>query len=496
MNPQILIIIALLTPLLGAVLSLAFYSRVKISAGLAFLALTVSTVASVALMASCHSAQVHAVQVGGWEAPYGIVLVADGLTSILLVACQLVGLVTVVFCYHRLESFYLRRFLFPLLLTLILGANGAFLTGDLFNLYVWFEVLLLSSFAIMTMSKGIEGRRTAWNYVVINLISSMMFLLAAGLIYGKTGTLNFAELRLRFEGSEQSFLITSSAALLFGAFGIKSALIPLAFWLPSSYPKLPAPLVALFAGILTKVGLYAFFRVFGMVFSNGETFVHQDVLLIVANITIVGGVLGAIAQKEMKKILSFHIISQVGYMALALALYTPAAIAAGIFYLAHHIVVKANLFFVTDLVKAHAGSTVIEHRTGVLTSSPVITGLFAVSALSLAGLPPLSGFFAKFSLLKAAAEDQAYFSLTVAVLVGILTLFSMLKIWRGKFWGAVDDGEVRPAPHRPLVMSCVFLSLFSIAVGVAAEPLFRYSMDAASVIMEPTNYYKAVLQKP
>lgn len=495
MNPQVLIILALLAPFVGAIFALASYTKVKVSASFAFLALLVSTVASVALMVSCHSGQVFALHVGGWEAPYGIVLVADGLTSIMLVACQLVGLVTVVFCYKRLEAFYSRRFLFPLLLTLMLGANGAFLTGDLFNLYVWFEVLLLSSFAIMTMSRGIEGRRTAWNYVVINLISSMLFLVAAGLIYGNAGTLNFAELRLRFEGAEDSFMITSSAALLFGAFGIKSALIPLAFWLPGSYPKLPAPLVALFAGILTKVGLYAFFRVFGMVFSDGQEFLHQDVLLVVANITMIGGVLGAIAQKEMKKILSFHIISQVGYMALALAIYTPAAIAAGVFYLAHHIVVKANLFFATDMVQAHAGSTVMDKKTGVLTSSPLITVLFAISALSLAGLPPLSGFFAKFGLLKAAAANGSYVSLAIAVLVGVFTLFSMLKIWRGKFWGD-DNTESRPAPMKSLVLCCLLLSLVTITVGLAAEPLFRYSIDAAAVIIEPTNYYKAVLQKP
>lgn len=495
MNPQLLIIIALLAPLLGAVVAMAGYVKVKFSAIVALAALSVSSAASFGLLFGCHSGQVFALHVGGWDAPYGIVLVADGLTAIMLLACQLVGLVTVVFSYKRLEAFYSRRFLYPLLLTLILGANGAFLTGDLFNLYVWFEVLLLSSFAIMTMSRGVEGRRSAWNYVVINLVSSMMFLVAAGLIYGKTGTLNFAELRLRFEGVDESFLITSSAALLFGAFGIKSALIPLAFWLPSSYPKLPAPLVALFAGILTKVGLYAFFRVFGMVFANGESFVHQEVLLVVANITMVGGVLGAIAQKEMKKILSFHIISQVGYMALALAIYTPAAIAAGIFYLAHHIVVKAQLFFVTDLVQAHTGSTVIDRKVGVMKSSLIVTCLFAVSALSLAGLPPLSGFFAKFGLLQAAAADGAYLSLAIAVLVGLLTLFSMLKIWRGKFWGS-DGGDDRPKLAGSLTLSCALLALVSITVGIAAEPLFIYSMDAAAVIMEPTNYFNAVLKNP
>ena len=196
---------------------------------------------------------------------------------------------------------------------------------------------------------------------------------------------------MRLQDSPESFLLDSSTALLLGAFGIKSALIPLAFWLPGSYPSVPPALSSMFAGLLTKVGLYAFFRVFGMVFAIDDILPHQTVLMVLALLTMIGGVLGAVGQNDMRRILSFHIISQVGYMALALAIYTPLAMAAGIYYLVHHIVVKANLFLVTGLVEHHAGSSSLDTIRGVARSSPLIALLFAIPALSLAGLPPLSG---------------------------------------------------------------------------------------------------------
>lgn len=481
-------------PALGGLLGFALRTRPTLAFASSLVAALTGLGAAFALVAATAQGQVHALHAGDWPSPYGIVLVVDGFSALMLAVCQLVVVASIIFAHRTLSARYRRRHLYALISTLSLGTSGAFLTGDLFNLYVWFEVLLLSSFSLMAMIGGREARDGTWRYVVINLVSSLLFLIGAGLIYGKTGTLNFADLHLKFQDAESSFLIDSSAALLFGAFGIKAALIPLAFWLPASYPNVPTALSALFAGLLTKVGLYAFYRVFGMVFVIDGSFPHQNILFGLAILTMVGGVLGAVAQGDMRRILSFHIISQVGYMALALALFTPLAIAAGIFYLVHHIVVKANLFLVTGLVESHAGTSKLNELSGVARSSALIASLFAIPALSLAGLPPLSGFFAKFALLRASLDVANWLAAAAIILVGLCTIFSMLKIWRYAFWGqASPHSEQFPRPLASLALTSGTLGAVTIALGLACGPAFGLAEQAAASLLDPSAYLEAVL---
>ncbi len=487
MTPQLFIVACLLLPVLGALGTLATRGNpLPVLAGAIG-----SLAASLALVVATAEGSVFALHVGNWPAPYGVVFVADGFAALMLAVCSLVLVASVIFSIKTLSPRYRRRHLFALLSTLGLGANGAFLTGDLFNLYVWFEVLLLSSFAIMAMVPGGRAHQATWRYVVINLVASLLFLVAAGLIYGKTGTLNFADLHRLFRATPHSFLIESSTALLFGAFAIKAALIPLAFWLPKAYPVLPPALSALFAALLTKIGLYALFRVFGMVLVVNGTFPHREILFWLAIVTMTGGVLGAVAQNDMRRILSFHIISQVGYMALALALFTPLALAGGIFYLVHHIVVKGNLFLVTGLVEQHRGSSRLDEISGIVRTSPLVALLFAVPALSLAGLPPLSGFFAKFSLLMASLSLQDGIAAVAIALVGLLTIYSMLKIWAAAFWGE-PFGEYCPTKGVPLATSAA-LGLITIVLGLASGPVFALAKHAAAGLLDPQAYLEAVL---
>jgi multicomponent Na+:H+ antiporter subunit D len=492
MSPPTAILICLLAPLVAGLAALAAGPRRKVAAGLATAAAAAGTAASLVIIAAVHGGEVPVVHFGNWPAPYGIAFAADGLAALMLAVSNFVTLAVTIYSWRGVSSFFRRRRFHVLILTLQFGVNGAFLTTDLFNLYVWFEVLLLSSFVLMSTVRGAEARAGAWRYVLLNLVSSLLFLGAAGIIYGKTGTLNMAHLATLFRGSEDSFLLLSSSALLFAAFAIKSALIPFSFWLPASYPHAPIAVSALFAGLLTKVGVYAFFRCFGLVFADGSSFAHQDVLLVLAIVTMVGGVLGAVAQDSMRRILSFHIISQVGYMILALALFTPLALAAGIFYIVHHIVVKTNLFLVAGLVEQHSGSSELSEARGVLRSFPFAAAVFAVAALSLAGLPPLSGFWAKFSLLEAALKAGAWWSTGAILLVGLLTLFSMLKIWTKVFWREPDDSPRESVTASMLVPGAV-LALVTILLGVSAGPLFSFAEQAAASLLEPAGYIEAVL---
>ena len=487
MTPETLIAACLLLPVFGALGSLATRGHsVPV-----LLATTGTLAASIALVVATSGGQVFALHVGNWPAPYGVVLVVDGFSSLMLAVCSLVLVASVLVSITSLPHRYRRRHLFPLLATLALGANGAFLTGDLFNLYVWFEVLLLSSFAIMAIVPGSAARQATWRYVVINIVASLLFLVAAGLIYGKTGTLNFADLHRLSQSTPRSFLIESSTAVLFGAFGIKAALIPFAFWLPRSYPELPPALSALFAALLTKIGLYALYRVFGMILVVNGSFPHREVLFWLAIVTMTGGVLGAVAQSDMRRILSFHIISQVGYMALALALFSPLALAGGIFYLVHHIVVKGNLFLVTGLVEEHRGTSRLDHLSGIARSFPFLALLFAIPALSLAGFPPLSGFFAKVSLLQAALAEGDWAATLAIAGVGLLTIFSMLKIWAAAFWGE-PEGKSHSVSRLNLTTSAA-LALVTIGLGLASGPVFGLAQEAAAVLLDPQPYLEAVL---
>ncbi|GAL17378.1 Na(+) H(+) antiporter subunit D [Vibrio maritimus] len=272
---------------------------------------------------------------------------------------------------------------------LLAGVYGAFLTGDIFNLYVWFEVMLIASFGLMVLDAGKVQVDGAVKYVVLNLVSTLVFLLAIGLLYGATGTLNLADLHTKAQSMPTETQALLSVLFLF-AFAIKSALFPLFSWLPASYHTLPNTVVALFAGLLTKVGVYALIRLFTLVFPLAESG-WQPLLIWVAGLTMLTGVLGAAAQFDIKRILSFHIISQIGYMIMGLAIYTPLALAGAIFYIVHHIIVKANLFLIGGFVERRYGSSQLSKLGGVYKSMPLLAFLFIIPAFSLAGFP-LIGF--------------------------------------------------------------------------------------------------------
>jgi multicomponent Na+:H+ antiporter subunit D len=286
------------------------------------------------------------------------------------------------------------------------------------------------------------------------------------------------------------------------AFGIKAAIFPLFFWLPASYHTPPIAVSAIFAGLLTKVGVYALIRVFTLIFIQDIDFTHT-VLLVIAGFTMLTGVLGAASQNEMRKILSFHIISQIGYMIMGLALFSPLAIAGAIFYIIHHIIVKTNLFLVSGVVDKMKGSFDLKKIGGLYKYYPLLGLLFLIPALSLAGIPPLSGFWAKFVIIKAGLEIEQALIVIVALLVGILTLFSMTKIWNEVFWKddpkgnenkIIDSFSAITLSKKVLMLSpIILLALITIVIGFNAEPFFNFANNAASQLLNPSEYISKVL---
>jgi multicomponent Na+:H+ antiporter subunit D len=497
-----LLVLSLLIPLLTALAALASgpAPRLQRASSVAGAAALLGT--SAGLLWTVWRDGIQHVQVGNWPAPFGITLVADLLSAVLVVVVGVIGLAVLVYALASVEPGHERMGFHALYHLLLLGVVGAFLAGDLFNLYVWFEVLLIASFVLLVLGSERAQVKGTVTYVFVNLVSSLCFLAAVGVLYGVAGTLNLADLAVRLPAADAPGLVSAAAMLLMVAFGIKAGLFPLFAWLPASYPTPPVAVTALFAGLLTKVGVYALIRVFTLLFTHDTGYTH-GILLAVAGLTMTVGVVGAVAQTDIRRILSFHIVSQVGYMVMGLALLTPLALLGAVFYIVHHIIVKTSLFLVGGLAERAGGTALLADLGGLYRSRPALAVLFLVPALSLAGLPPLSGFWAKLVILRAGLEAEAYVAVAAAVAAGILTLVSMTKIWNEAFWKALPEG--RPAGgaaadtpggslFRPaLVVPVVALVLITGAIGLYAEPLVMVAERSAAELLDPSAYVSAVL---
>jgi multicomponent Na+:H+ antiporter subunit D len=376
---------------------------------------------------------------------------------------------------------------------LLVGINGSFITGDIFNLFVFFEIMLVSSYVLIVLGNTPGQLRESVKYVILNVFSSTIFLVGLGLLYGMVGTLNMADIAQKMAQVDNQGLVTLVGMIFLVVFGIKGALFPLYFWLPQSYVEPPSAVSALFGGLLTKVGVYALIRVFTLIFVNDSGFTHTVILFMGAG-TMFFGVLGAIFQMNFKRILSYHIISQVGYMVMGLGLYSLLAIAGAIYYIAHHIIVKACLFLLSGVTERITGTNDLKKMGGLINRYPVLGWCFLLAGLSLAGIPPLSGFFSKFVLMQGAIEQGDYFITAVALLTGFLTLFSMIKIFLAVFWG-----EEKPVLEQPgfnylkLMPVCVIMVGLSAFMGLGAQMMMKYAMMAAEQLMNPQIYIDAVL---
>ncbi len=490
-----LVALPLLVMLISSVVALACLPYRRTQEAIALTGMVALTGAAGWLLAETWDGEILVLQAGNWPAPYGITLVADLFASVMVMLAAIVGLAATMYSVGTVDAGRERHGYYPLMNILVLGVCGAFLTGDLFNLYVWFEVLLVASFVIMALGGGRPQVEGALKYVALNLVSSVLFLSGVGLLYAATGTLNMADLSLRVAEAGPDGYMTAIAMLFLAAFGIKAAMFPLFFWLPASYHTAPAPVAALFAGLLTKVGVYALIRVFTLIFTTDVGYTHT-IILWLSVATMVTGVLGAVSHNDVKRILSFHIISQIGYMTLGLALFTPMALAGSIFYIGHHILVKTNLFFVAGVIRRLGGSYELAHLGGLARTRPALAALFFIPAFSLGGIPPLSGFFAKFALVRAAADEREFVALAFALGVGLLTLLSMTKIFAEAFLKPVPEGEPAVPAGVPgfwHYAPIAGLAALTLVIGFGAEPFFSAATRAAGQLMAPEGYVAAVL---
>ncbi|GIG41570.1 monovalent cation/H+ antiporter subunit D family protein [Cellulomonas phragmiteti] len=487
--------------------------------------------AAVALVAATSDGSVLAHQVGGWPGGIAIPLVSDAFSALVMTVAVLLTLVCSVFAIatgpgrHRLFA--------PLVLALTAGVNGALLTADLFNLFVFIEVMLLPSYGLLVLAarrrgtlRSVQGSRL---YVTFNLFVSTVLLTGVALVYGLTGTVQLGELA---GAASRDPRVAAAVGLVLVAFLMKAAVVPVHGWLARTYPSTSPAVTALFSGLHTKVAIYVVYRVYAVVFEGDSRYLWIGVVVFSA--TMLVGVLGAAGQSRMRSVLAFHMVSQIGYILLGVAIFTLAGLTAGIFYLLHHMVVKAALFLAAGAVEVRHGTDEIEALRGRVGREPVLALAFGVAAASLAGLPPFSGFVAKLTLVVAALDAGQVAAVVVALVVSLLTLLSMLKIFGTVFapslWPGTDEAPA-PAPvvapdggpvpgDGPLgdlarqsgtatltattsgepgrtratwTAPAVALAAVTVTLGLGAQPLLALCEVAALGLLDTSAYVAAVL---
>jgi multicomponent Na+:H+ antiporter subunit D len=520
-----LIPLPVLVPTAAAAVTLIAGQRPRLQRAVTLAALSTVVAVSAALLYLADRTGPLALEVGGWGqsqpgmGPLGITLVVDRLSALMLVVSSIVLLAVVVYAIGQGirdgdERQPVSIFL-PTYLALATGVCMAFLAGDLFNLFVGFEVLLSASFVLLTIGASADRVRAGIGYVMVSLVSSLIFLFGIALIYAATGTLNMAELAVRADSISVGTRNAMFAVLLV-AFGIKAAVFPLSAWLPDSYPTAPAPVTAVFAGILTKVGIYAIIRAHSLLFPDANL---DPMLLVAALLTLLIGILGAIAQSDIKRLLSFTLVSHIGYMVFGVALSNRAGMSGAIYYVAHHIVVQTTLFLATGLIERQGGASTLR-RLGGLAANPLLAFVFLVPALNLGGIPPFSGFIGKVALLRAGTLDGsvlAWLLVAGGLVTSLLTLYAVSRVWTKAFWrprvDAPDGGLVAARAavllddieevtfddrddvgRMPVGMLAPTVALIIVGLGltVLAGPIFAYSDRAADEVLDRDKYVSVV----
>ncbi len=508
MTPDVSALIALpvLLPLLGAAITVVGSRSATLQRVVGIVVLcAVSVIAAVLLFVADAQGPVVA-QLGGWAAPVGIALVADRLSALLLLVSTLVTLAVLVYAIDQRIADYGRgtpsTTFHPMYLMLSAGVSLAYLTGDLFTLFVAFELMLTASYVLITRRTSASKVRASMTYVTVSLLSSLLFLTAIALVYAAIGTVNLADLSQRIE-LLPSGLATVLGLMLLIVFGIKAAMVPLHFWLPDSYPNAPGPVAALFAGLLTKVGFYALLRTQTLLFSREEPW---TLMLVLATATMLIGALGALVQNDLNRILSFLLVSHIGFMLFGLAVSDAAGVSGAALYAAHHITVLATLFLISGLITRRSGTVALDQMGGLLHTAPGLAVLFAIAALTLAGVPPTAGFVAKLALLQAGAAAGPWPTVVAGVVVvaSLLTLYALARVWVAVFWGEQTaplpdddpDDEVQVGESRtplPMVVATAGLVAVSLAIAVFAGPLSAITGRAGADLVDREPYRVAVL---
>ena len=489
-----IIVLPLIIPIMIGVLLVFFNSQVKLQRVITLLTLFLITGFSIYILNAIQKEGILRLDFGGWEPPFGILFVADSFSMLLVLTASIVTTLCVMYAFSSIGERHEKMYFYPFVLFLLAGVNGSFLTGDMFNLFVCFEVTLLASYVLITLGGTKRQLRESIKYVVINVVASWFFLLALAYLYGSLGTLNMAHLSERVAEAGQDPLLTTIGILFLVVFSVKAGLL-LFFWLPGSYSAPPMAIAALFGALLTKVGIYALFRTFTIIFYH-DPFITHTLLGIMEGITLIVGCMGAIAYKDMRLIASYNVVIAVGFMLVGLAIGTTVAIEGSIYYIVHDMIAKAMLFLLVGTMISLTGKTRINEISGLIKNYPLLGWMFFIVTCSLAGIPPLSGFVGKILVGQGAIESGAYILLALAFLSSIVVLYSLLRIFLNSIFG---ETIISLEDETPLKFGMIFpiflLGIGTLALGLGAEVVSVYVSDAANTLTNPSIYIDAILGK-
>lgn len=513
MNPWVETALPVLIPMAFGILGLIFHHKVRANQVFTITSMTGALVSAGYLFYKAYFNQhIMVLNLGNWSPPFGIVFVGDVLSTTMLVFSSFTGLMVAIYSVFYIDKQRSENYFFAFFNFLMVGVHGSFLTGDIFNLYVFFEVMLLASYALITLGNERSQLIESIKYTALNLVASAFFVVGVGVLYGIMGTLNMADIaqkvtQLPLLASASKGILLVVGVIFLTVFGMKGGIFPLYYWLPGSYVVPPAAVSAIFGGLLTKVGIYCILRVFSLVFYRAESITGTNylslIILALGGFTMILGVFGAIIQYNFKKILSHHIISQVGYMIFGIGLGTVGAIAGAILHIVHNIIVKTALFLTAGIHEKLTGENDIKKTGGLAYVTPIFATFFLIASLALAGVPPLSGFFSKFILIKAGVESiiatrspLVIGVVFIAIITSLLTLYSMIKIWLFAFWGKkkseVDKTNIN---YKVLLAPVLIFATVAVAMGVFAEFFYQVAMTAAEQLKNPETYYiKSVLE--
>ena len=468
-------------PFVTACLLLLWRPSAILSRRIALLASIVMVLWASGIVVNCGGGEVLMVTFGNWSPPFGIVFVVDRLGALFLMLHALLLFAALVALRPEAHGEETVKRAHPLLMVATFGLFGAFMTGDLFNLFVMIELVLVSSYLLIQVPGTDRSLVAAMPMIVINTCASALFIAGLGILYGIGGSLNIAELIGHIGGAPHGLRL-AGLGMLVAAFATKAALVPLCFWMPATYPTLTAPVAALFAGIMTKLGVYSLLRISPLLAHEPVLF---TTLMWLGGLSALLGVLAALSQYELRRLLSFHSVSQVGYIVFALGTQTVFGIAAAIFFALHHSLVKFTLYQVADELERSSSSRDLRQMNFSRPGSVILTTAFGLAAFALAGIPPLSGFFGKLAVFWASFESEEWLGLALLVLASVFTLASMLKIWRFAFQRHPVEEKTAFKPVSTFYPTAVvIMSVMIIVFSLAAGPIYRYGLDAAEQIFD------------
>lgn len=489
------ILYPIIIPFLFAGILMFFPNRVYVQRIITTIALLLTIVASIYVGLRVKLEGVLSITLGDWEAPFGISMVADMFSALLVITTSVIALFVVLYSFPSVGIGREKHFYYSGVLFLITGINGSFTTGDLFNLFVFFEVLLMASYLLIVIGGEKVQLRESFKYILVNIVSSSFFVVGVAYLYSVTGTLNMADLAVKIPQVEYAGMMTTIAILFLIVFGLKGAIFPLYFWLPGSYSAPPMPILALFGALLTKVGVYAIIRSYTLFFTMDIGFTHE-ILAYLSIATIVIGCIGALAYFDVKKIMIYNIVIAVGVILFGASQLNESGLQGALYYLLHDMLIKAALFFLIGLLIVLFGTTDLRKMGGLMKTKPVFGWFYLIAVFGLAGIPPLSGFVGKLLIVQSGFEGEHFWGSIIVLATSLLVLLSAIRIFIYAFWGEpIETKQIANVQYKQLFMPAALLVGISIFYGIGTEWLYPYMTEATNILQNPSIYIDAVLKE-